>query len=493
MYIILINKLKSILKNKYIGAFICGLFSYIVASSMLYPGHNWGGDFSQYIAQARALATGTVDLWYEKNSFIINHSCDGLGSHAYPWGFPILLTPFYILFGADIIVFKKIIIILFAASIFVLFIFYNEKMPIAETYIFTLLIGINPVYLASTDCVQSDIPCMFFSILAVYHIDRHLKLGKIQNAICAGFFTFAAVQMRTMALGILLALVCMDIFLLSDYFVHKMRGKKIFPDNIYFTYSWKKHIIPYMVFFGAQKVFDLFFVSAGETYLGYFTLDIMNIKEMVSKYIQCFQDVLGDFWILFVLFLIVGMFHCYKEEWYCVIYCTGMLVMLLIYEYYQGARFLFSIFPFIYLFVYYGVKILYSHWFSKYIRFGMFVALLLVLASYMKNLYINDWLVRRSITWEIDAYSSDAMEVYTYIDEKIDDDKVIYFFKPRVLYLNTNNYSYTKEDSVEAMVKADYWLFWSNDFLVDCKDYALKNHSDKIIFQNNQFILFENK
>ena len=68
---------------------------------------------------------------------------------------------------------------------------------------------------------------------------------------------------------------------------------------------------------------------------------------------------------------------------------------------------------------------------------------------------------------------------------------MIYFFKPRVLYLNTNTYSYTGEDDPEMLDLADYVLFWCNDFQTKIREVVMENDDYNLIYQNDQFFLYE--
>ena len=77
------------------------------------------------------------------------------------------------------------------------------------------------------------------------------------------------------------------------------------------------------------------------------------------------------------------------------------------------------------------------------------------------------------------------------INENIDDDSIICFFKPRVLYLNTNVYSYTKEDDAAALKEADYVLLWCNDFWSSIRASIEKDGTYELIYQNNQFFLYK--
>lgn len=54
--------------------------------------------------------------------------------------------------------------------------------------------------------------------------------------------------------------------------------------------------------------------------------------------------------------------------------------------------------------------------------------------------------------------SEESIEVFTYINENIDDNAIICFFKPRVLYYYTNVYSYTWFNTSGHEDIADYIL-----------------------------------
>ena len=74
----------------------------------LTTGHDWGGDFAGYIMQARSLAEGTLDAFIEANRFAVEQSSITIGPVAYPWGYPLLLSPLYAAFGLDMFALKMI-------------------------------------------------------------------------------------------------------------------------------------------------------------------------------------------------------------------------------------------------------------------------------------------------------------------------------------------------------------------------------------------------
>ena len=82
------------------------LTSVFLTRLCIHPGHNWGGDFSQYISQAKALVEGSQDVLLEQNSYAMENSDEIIGPYLYPLGFPLLLSPVYYIFGLDLVAMK---------------------------------------------------------------------------------------------------------------------------------------------------------------------------------------------------------------------------------------------------------------------------------------------------------------------------------------------------------------------------------------------------
>jgi hypothetical protein len=86
--------------------------------SGLTNGHDWGDDFAAYIMQAKSITEGRHSEFIEANRFTIEQSSYPIGPVAYPWGFPVLLAPFYALFGLNMIALKSVSIICFLLFLF---------------------------------------------------------------------------------------------------------------------------------------------------------------------------------------------------------------------------------------------------------------------------------------------------------------------------------------------------------------------------------------
>ena len=70
------------------------ILAIILGSSVLTRGHEWGDDFAWYILQAKSVVEGSVDEFVETSIFTNTESTTYVGPTSYPWGYPLLLTPF---------------------------------------------------------------------------------------------------------------------------------------------------------------------------------------------------------------------------------------------------------------------------------------------------------------------------------------------------------------------------------------------------------------
>jgi hypothetical protein len=87
---------------KLTSIFFLFLSSIFLSVSMLTTGHNWGDDFSSYIMQARSISEESQEKFVTDNRFTIDNSARPMGPVAYPWGTPVLLSPFYKIYGLNL-------------------------------------------------------------------------------------------------------------------------------------------------------------------------------------------------------------------------------------------------------------------------------------------------------------------------------------------------------------------------------------------------------
>lgn len=157
---------------------------------MLYDGHNFGGDFSQYIAQAISIAEGSVETQIQNNSFIIESSQTTLGPKIYPWGLPLLLAPVYELFGFNLIAFKVVGIVSYGIFVAVFYCFCVRFLTRTYALGASLLFALNPMFLNfAANQIMTDIPfllCNFLAIICLMQLFTSAKHALVFGLIGGG-------------------------------------------------------------------------------------------------------------------------------------------------------------------------------------------------------------------------------------------------------------------------------------------------------------------
>src|SRR5512147_2406256 len=82
------------------------LLSFAIGSSVLTRGHEWGDDWASYVMQSKSILSGKASEFVERNTFTIFESSFQLGPVAYPWGYPLILTPVIALKGVHALALK---------------------------------------------------------------------------------------------------------------------------------------------------------------------------------------------------------------------------------------------------------------------------------------------------------------------------------------------------------------------------------------------------
>lgn len=176
------------------------------------PGHDWGGDFSMYIAHARNIAEGTS---YAETGYI--HDPASIAAPAaYPPLFPLLLAPIYASFGLDLHAMKLSIVVMFGLSLWVLFLTFRPYLEPAYAVALIGLIGLSPFFWDFKDSVLADVPALLFiytAIFATERADRAHYSSRTQAAfgLLIGFLIYLAYGTRSVGAIVLAALIAHQI------------------------------------------------------------------------------------------------------------------------------------------------------------------------------------------------------------------------------------------------------------------------------------------
>src|SRR5574342_966223 len=90
------------------------LISLIIGACTLRRGHEWGDDWAWYVLQAQSILNGTTAEFMQTSAFTNNESTTYVGPLAYPWGYPLILTPAYAIKGINPLVLKLPTLVFFA-------------------------------------------------------------------------------------------------------------------------------------------------------------------------------------------------------------------------------------------------------------------------------------------------------------------------------------------------------------------------------------------
>jgi len=475
----------SAVRNPFLSTII--LLSIVIGSSTLTRGHEWGDDFASYIMQAQSILDGGTGEFAERNAFTIFESSAQIGPVAYPWGYPLILTPALALKGAHPLTLKLPGLLLFAGFLICLYFLTKNRLTQTESLLLVSLFAFNPTLIKFLDQILSDIPFLFFIFLGLLLITK-LKPGAWTN-ILLGAILFFAFFIRTT--GIIL-LVSFMAYQASRFYREAENRKTILTDSVLSVLSFGLLLL----------ITSLIFPNGQGSYLEQLKgLTLAIFKENVINYFYLFVLFFGSgpAWIYtyyaLVIFFLIGAWMRRTADQPLVNFFALYLIAMLFWPEWQGLRFIFPLLPiFIYL-AFQGIRTFINQLPEKYQRTGEIIfygSWFLVVGIFLLNsgagAYAN---LRddRSINGPFDPYSSN---VYNYIKAETSPDSVIVFFKPRAMRLFTDRDTLmiiecerlTLGDYIVISKKAENSQIPPTE--IDQCGLTLRN-----VFDNRRFIIYE--
>lgn len=453
--------------------------SCLLMLGLVTDGHDWGGDFSAYIMQARCILEGTCDDFISENRFTVENTGPGLGPVAYPWGFPLLLAPLYKLFGFDITALKAIGLISYALFIAVLYVGFSRVHSRAWNIVFVAFFAFSMAVIRFTDSVMSDIPFLLFSTLAIVLIG-HVVVGRRSivsprwDHALIGATIVIALLIRSNGIVLLGALAMSQ--LISSLLtrsggnltetvtlsgIDKARATSLrarFP-------VWA---VPYAVVLVVVLAERSMLPAGGDSYFG-----LLGNVTWASVYDNALynRDLLRDYsvsqlhypaylWVVHFVLLSIGVIVAWRTNYHALIYMLLVFLLYCIWPYRQGLRFLFPLLPFYVSFALIGLEAL-ARWVGK--AMGNNIACYLVILALGASISLNALAMFRAASANATdhrpisdgPFQKDALAMFAYVGAHTDADDVIVFRKPRVMRLMTGRTSY-RTRSAEYLFKGDY-------------------------------------
>lgn len=175
--------------------------SAVLAMATHLPGHTQGDDFALYLRQARSLFEGDIGAVVADNRFAVLNSDTGFSPMAYPWGWPLLLSPFVHLFGLDYDRLKLVVVAAFCVWLAVFHGIVRRRIGAGPALAVTAVLATAPAYLEHTGQLLSEFPHLAVAAAVVWWYDRirargPLTEGATRDLVILGALASAAFNVR---------------------------------------------------------------------------------------------------------------------------------------------------------------------------------------------------------------------------------------------------------------------------------------------------------
>ncbi len=421
------------------------VFSSLISFSVLTTGHNWGGDFSAYIMQAKSIVEGEMHSFLTRNTFTVVESSSPMGPTAYPWGFPLLAAPVILAFGTHLIALKAINVLFFSLFLICAFVLFAKRLSFISTILVISLFAFNPVMLAFHDNILSDIPFLFFSTLSILLIGRFFVASSkpslsVVEHIFLGLAIFCAYFTRTNGILLLPTLLCCQVI---QHYYARLGADIDLKKRLAFN------SVPYLVFFVLLGFASMIFPggTSGGSHISHLErMTFQSIADNIHYYFKLPKDFFTSipFHTIVCLaslpFVGVGSIVSLGKDFHFIIYSYGTLMLYILWPHHQGIRFIFPIMPFYIYFTFRGMKYCFerSQRFSKFGYVLMVTFWCVIIAFFVKDsLTIASANLRKNREMP-GPFDQTSMEMFDFVSEHTETDTVIVFFKPRVMRMLTN-------------------------------------------------------
>ena len=468
------------------------LLSLVIGSSHLTRGHEWGDDFASYMMQAKSILNGDMQDFIEHNSLTIYQSSSQIGPVAYPWGYPLILTPVYAVKGISPLALKLPGLFFFAGFLICFYLLMRTRLTQIESLLLVSLFAFNPMLIDFIDQILSDIPFLFFSTLSLLLMINEKKRSALDYAWLGGVISFAFF-IRTTGIVLLVGFVVFELLAVWNNRTDKQ----------FIRYTLQPIVIVCITFGMLWIVYSSIFPEGSESYLDQLKgFKLETALGFIHEYFQLFGAFFGNsilwkylYYFLFIFFL-VGLWRRRKDDFIFIIFLSLWMLLLLLWPIWQGPRFIFPVFPIFIYFTFQGMKSAIRTLPEKYHRLGeralygfwlLITGIFLFISGVNASVNLQN---NRSINGPFDPFS---MQVYDYIKEKTPSDSIVVFFKPRAMRLMTDHDTIMSTEC-DRMSQADIIVLsrkvGENQQIAPEEIDSCNLPLDEV-FRNRRFIIFE--
>jgi len=481
----------------------CILYALLAAHFLTDGILGWGGDSAQYLMQARSLVDNDIPRFIEFNEFTITKSSYVVGPSQYPWGYPLILSAIYELFGFNLLYFKVTSIFIYLLFIATLFFGLLERYQLAKVLILTFIFAINPFMVGFADFLLSDLAFLLLSTAAILLMDSIVVRGRIittssLDRVILGCLLACACSIRLNGIALIGTLLLIQA-------INFRNGCSASSTSSFKMEFFLNAQIPYVTFFILITSINHYFPSDDIAHKGVLSgLTPQSILESFIYNIRLPAAFFGGSPWIYIIALIpfsYGLYKGWRSELCFCVYCVLTFALYTIWPGKQGLRFLFPILPFFILFLLDGLSkirdIIFIRFKGKNLKIiaGSFYLIILISFGFALFYGYSRLIYERSNTDGPFTQSSD--EFFAFIRSGTSTASIVVFRDPRAMTLLTNRKSLLINDPQQLFIGNYIALdIQKNDEHSQISINRLKESGfakEPPVFENNQFKVYELK
>lgn len=463
------------------------LLSLAISSATLTRGHEWGDDWASYVMQSQSILSGKTSEFVERNTFTIFESSFQIGPVAYPWGYPLILTPALLLKGVHPLTLKLPGLFFFTGFLICLYLLTKNHLTRTESLLLVALFAFNPTFVEFPDYILSDIPFLFFIFLGLLWITKFKT--NTWSFITLGAIIFFAFFTRTTGIILLASFLAYQAI---RFYREPGTRNTILINSIWVAVSFSLlWLITSPIFPNGQ---GSYFEQLKGLTPAIFRSNISGYFNLFWQFFE-FKSSLIYLYYALVVFFLIGAWTRRDPDQHLIIFFDLYLIAMLFWPEWQGIRFIFPLLPIFIYFAFQGISTVINKLPEKYyllsngISYTFWLVIIGIFLYNSGSVAYSNLKDNRQINGPFDTFST---EVSNFIKTETPLDSVIVFYKPRAMRLFTNRNTFMSTDC-DRLALGNYVVlsYKAENSQIPPAEIDNCKLAIKLVFENKRFIIYE--
>lgn len=416
-------------------------------------------------------------------------------------GLPILLIPFYLTWGMNYAPMEYLIFFMMIGSVIMSFLLFRKIMGTNFAVIITILFATHPYIVSFSDIIMTEIPYIFWTLLAIFLFLRFEEKEKINYPLLAGAVIAALMTYLTRAIGAGFLVAVILYFLLKSNIITNIRQKTMpfYKDITFKRFIWVSALLAAVFLVYQIWIHGTGGGSQAETLAkmslsAQFSKNLGLVWDAFSQNIFCgklvrtseFEPV-GILWALIFFIVMAGLIYSLiKKE---LIGLTFVFVILLLLignaaaQLLTVSRYLIVFTPFMIYFLFLGIKAVVGL-FDKKKQIAQ-IAGILVFCFLLGNSFTGDAYYVQTAT-QATLYSpqyKSFLDCAVWAKDNLPKDAIVASRKERIFYIFSNGLKGYKHVSTNEITRLQEQGATLEDFQ--------KSKLDKIAVENTDYVIID--